>query len=157
MKIFVTVGTHSEGFDRLLSIMDKWANQNNAEIFALTGNSKYKPKNFNGKAFCTYEKYISELKKADIVVSHAGSGSIIDTLNLRNLLIIIPRIKKLGEHTNRHQLETAKTRANNKLEILADENNFAEKMELAKKFKPEIRYEKKKTIEILEKFLNELD
>lgn len=158
MKIFLTVGTHHTGFNRLLKIADTWAGKHkNTEIFALTGNSTYEPKNFNGKKFCNYSEYISKLKNSDIVVSHAGSGSIIDTLGLKKPLVLIPRLKKFGEHSNNHQFETAESLDRAGLAILADGRNFADKMKFAEKFKPTVRFEKKKTIKILEKFLKGLE
>ena len=158
MRIFLTVGTHHEGFNRMLKIVDAWAaNNRNVKFFALVGNSSYEPKNFRGKKFCNYKEYVSELRKADIVVSHAGSGSIIDSLSLKKPLVLIPRLEKLGEHVNNHQYETAESLERKGLAIVADESNFAEKMELAKKFKPKMESEKRKTIQILEKFLSDLE
>ena len=43
--IFVTTGTHSQGFDRLIQKMDEIAGKINEEVIMQIGSAKYKPKN----------------------------------------------------------------------------------------------------------------
>ena len=45
--------------------------------------------------------------KARLIVSHAGMGTVITALTHNKPVIIMPRIARLGEHRNEHQLATA--------------------------------------------------
>ncbi len=110
VKIFVSVGTHSQQFNRLLEGLDRLAGQGKvkAEIFAQAGNSDYLPKNFKSESFVGEADYNSRMGKADVVVSHGGAGTIINALRLGKKLVVVPRLQKFGEHTNDHQLDLAK-------------------------------------------------
>jgi UDP-N-acetylglucosamine transferase subunit ALG13 len=48
------------------------------------------------------------MKEAELVVAHAGMGSIITALRYQRPLLIMPRRAALGEHRNDHQVATAK-------------------------------------------------
>ncbi|MDP6671171.1 MAG: PssE/Cps14G family polysaccharide biosynthesis glycosyltransferase, partial [archaeon] len=110
-KIFVSVGTHPQQFNRLLEELDKLAGTNRlgTEIFAQTGNSNYTPKNFKSEKFVGEKDYNSKIGKADVIVSHGGAGTIINALRSGKKLVVVPRLKKFGEHTNNHQLDLAKS------------------------------------------------
>lgn len=159
MKIYITVGTHRQQFNRLLKTMDEWAALNKThEIFAQTGNSDYEPKNFKWKKFLSDSEYSEKMKNADIIATHAGAGTIITALNLGKALVIMPRLKKFLEHTNDHQAELAGAIEKEGLGIFAkDEKTFSDAMKKALSFKPKIRAGKEKTLKILEEFLIGVD
>lgn len=48
------------------------------------------------------EKYI---KKARVVISHGGGGTVFLALRLHKKIIVVPRLFKYREHINDHQLE----------------------------------------------------
>jgi UDP-N-acetylglucosamine transferase subunit ALG13 len=48
------------------------------------------------------------MKRAKIVITHGGTGSIFTALNLNKKVIAIPRLKKFREVTNDHQLQIVK-------------------------------------------------
>ena len=104
--IFVTVGTHYLGFERLIKKMDEIAGRTDEEIVAQIGSTKYKPKNMKYFNFVEEEKKIIELyKKSRIVIAHSGAGTLLNILHLKKPLIVIPRLKKYNEHIDNHQLE----------------------------------------------------
>lgn len=105
--IFCTVGTQAP-FDRLITILDKIAPKLNEEIIAQTYSGGYTPRNIKTVDFLTPNQFESYLRKSSVVVAHAGMGTIISAMKLNIPLIIFPRIAKLGEHRNEHQLATAK-------------------------------------------------
>jgi UDP-N-acetylglucosamine transferase subunit ALG13 len=104
IKIFVNVGS-TYPFDRLIQEMDKAGANKKYEIFLQTGNSKYVPKNCKYKDFFDAEGFEGMLNWADIIVSHAGAGSIIEIINAKKKLILAPRLKKYGEAVDDHQVE----------------------------------------------------
>ncbi|MDR3499407.1 MAG: glycosyltransferase [Parvibaculum sp.] len=105
--IFVTVGTQLP-FDRLVRTVDTWATEcGRNDIVAQTGPSKYVPKTLINSPFmkpATFDRHLSE---ADIIIAHAGMGSIIGALSMAKPIIVMPRQVALGEHRNDHQLATA--------------------------------------------------
>jgi UDP-N-acetylglucosamine transferase subunit ALG13 len=111
--IFVTVGSQLP-FDRLIKIIDQWAETEHQDqnIFAQIGNSEYKAKNIEFCQNMSPDDYNAYFEKADIIVAHAGMGTIISALEHGKPLIILPRLACNGEHRNDHQLATSKHFAN---------------------------------------------
>lgn len=106
--IFVTVGSHYQGFDRLIKKMDEIAGKIDEEIIMQIGYTKYKPTNSQYFDFAGYSKIKRLNNDARIVVSHAGVGSILTALEQKTHLIIVPRLKKYDEVVDDHQLEIAR-------------------------------------------------
>jgi len=106
--IFVTVGTHTQGFERLVKGMDEVAARLDEEIVMQIGNTKYEPKNATFFRFETTDRIEELHRKARAIVTHAGAGSIINALNFGKPVIVVPRMKGLGEHIDDHQLELAR-------------------------------------------------
>jgi len=104
--IFVMVGTAP--FQRLVEKMDKIAKTLEEKVIMQIGRTNYRPKNTEYFDFVDYEKIRELNKNAKVVISHAGVGSIMTALEERAPLILVPRLKKYGEHNDDHQLEIAK-------------------------------------------------
>lgn len=106
--IFVTVGTQL-AFDRLIKAVDVWAENNPTEaVFAQIGPGEYKPKYCAFADFVAPDKANDYFRNADIIVSHAGMGSILTALKFQKPILVLARKASLGEHRNEHQLATAK-------------------------------------------------
>lgn len=105
--IFVIVGTQ-EPFDRLIEYIDEWSEKTGyTDIIAQVSSSGYKPKNFEFYDFIPVNEFNTIFVEADLIVSHAGMGSIISALEYNKPIIVMPRLAKLKEHRNDHQLATA--------------------------------------------------
>ncbi|WP_196861121.1 glycosyltransferase [Pedobacter sp. CAN_A7] len=106
--IFLITGTQAP-FDRLVKCMDEIApSLNGVEIIAQINQSKYKVKNMKSVAMLNPIDFNENFSRADLIVSHAGMGTIISALQNNKPVIILPRSAALGEHRNEHQLATAK-------------------------------------------------
>lgn len=105
--IFVTLGSQKFQFDRLLKGIDKLieAGEITDEVFAQTGYSKYKPKNFSYKCFLDRYEFKDVMNKCDKVITHGGTGAIVGALKQGKKVIAIPRLEKYGEHVDDHQLQ----------------------------------------------------
>ena len=129
--IFVTVGTGRFPFDRLLKVIDGGLKTGliNEEVFAQTGSSQYIPKFFKYRDFLAFNEMIEFIQKANITVAHAGVGSTLLCLNSYKIPIAFPRLMKLGELVDDHQLEFAK-RMEVQKKILAayDEQDLLDKI-----------------------------
>lgn len=107
MKIFVTVGTQLP-FDRLISAIDGWASRHHVDVFAQTGTTSFCPQHIGWKDFIDNGEANARIRSADLVVAHAGMGTILTRLETGLPLIVMPRRAALGEHRNDHQIATAR-------------------------------------------------
>ena len=106
--IFVTLGSQKFPFDRLLRVLDEQA-QNGLEIFAQTGASAYTPVHFAHKPFLDADEYANAMERADIVITHGGTGAIIGAVKRGKKVIAVPRLARYGEHVDDHQLQIIRT------------------------------------------------
>ena len=105
--IFVTVGTQLP-FERLVQAMDAWAGDHpGEEIFMQTGDTAYQPRHCVFKPYTRPDEWEDCFCRAALVVSHAGMGTILKSLDQGKPLILMPRLASLGEHRNDHQVATA--------------------------------------------------
>jgi len=103
--IFVTTGTQLP-FDRLVAGVDAWqARHANVEVFGQIGPSRTAP-SFPYVDYLRGRAFEQRMQGADLVVSHAGIGTILTCWSLGKPLIVMPRRHDLGEHRNDHQLAT---------------------------------------------------
>ncbi len=106
--IFVTVGSQLP-FDRLIKAVDQWAGFNSSQsVFAQIGLSDYRPQYIDYCQMLTPKDYEAYCQKADLIISHAGTGTILSALEIGKPLLMMPRLKNAGEIRNDHQLATAK-------------------------------------------------
>ncbi len=106
--IFVSVGSQLP-FDRLIKTIDDWAaTHQNETVFAQIGNSSFIPQNIEFCETIDPINYSKRIKDADLIIAHAGTGTIITALELGIPLLIMPRLAEKGEHRNNHQLATVK-------------------------------------------------
>ncbi len=110
--IFVTVGTHYLGFDRLIKKMDEISGKIDEEVVMQIGYTEYEPKNAKWFKFLDMKEIRDLYKKANIIVAHAGAGTLLDSLYFEKPVIIVPRLKKLGEHIDDQQIELSKSLEN---------------------------------------------
>lgn len=107
--IFLTVGTQFP-FDRLIRAIDEAFDNGlvGEEVFAQTGETSYKPRNFESVASLGKKVFDERLKQASSVISHAGVGTIITALDNNKPLLAMPRLKRFGEVVNDHQVAIAR-------------------------------------------------
>lgn len=105
--IFVTLGSQKFQFNRLLEAVDQLIEKGSiAEpVFAQTGYSDYQPKNYPCKQFLDRAEFADVIDRADIVISHGGTGAIIGAVKKGKKVIAVPRLAKYGEHVDDHQLQ----------------------------------------------------
>ncbi|MEH7482982.1 PssE/Cps14G family polysaccharide biosynthesis glycosyltransferase [Neobacillus drentensis] len=106
--IFVTLGSQKFQFNRLLLEIDNLVKKNILkpnEVFAQIGYSTYEPKTYSFKKFLNKEEFLEYIEKSNIVVTHGGTGSIINSVKKGKKVIGVPRLAEFGEHVDNHQLE----------------------------------------------------
>lgn len=97
------VGTHEQQFDRLVKALDEL--DTTEERIVQYGYSGYKPVNCVAHQFLPFEDVRKYMTEASVVITHAGTGSVMFALSLGKRPIVAPRYQKYGEHVDDHQLE----------------------------------------------------
>jgi len=106
--IFVTVGSQLP-FDRLVKAMDVWAGLNKEiKVVVQTGETDFIAKHCHIKNYIEPVEWEKLLQEAELVIAHAGMGTILKCIDNHKPLVILPRKWKLGEIRNDHQLATVK-------------------------------------------------
>lgn len=105
--IFVTVGTHEQGFNRLIESIDnlKKDGKIHDEIIIQTGFSSYEPKYCTWSKLFSYDQMKKNIAEAKIVITHGGPASFIMPIQIGKIPIVVPRQYKFNEHVNDHQVE----------------------------------------------------
>lgn len=105
--IFVTVGTQLP-FERLVRAVDEWAGNNKDKtVFIQLGQTLFRPDNCEFAAFTDPAHWEQLFQESELIVSHAGMGTILKSIEYDKPLILMPRLASLGEHRNDHQVATA--------------------------------------------------
>lgn len=104
--IFVTVGTHEQGFDRLIKKVDELKKEKiiNEKVIIQKGYTEYEPEFCETYKLIDYDKLQKYLEEARIIITHGGPASFIAPLTIGKIPIVVPRQKKFNEHVNDHQI-----------------------------------------------------
>ena len=105
--IFVTVGTHEQGFERLIKKVDALVRDGKIkeDVVMQIGFTQYKPKYCKWQKLFPYSEMKEMMQKARIVITHGGPASFIMALQEGKTPIVVPRMAKYNEHVNDHQVD----------------------------------------------------
>ncbi len=108
--IFLTVGTYPIPFDRLIRCIDNLIAQGKVfdSVFAQIGYSTYAPRYMKSVKMMDKSDFDEAVRGSTAIVSHAGLGSITAALEHLKPILVVPRLARLREHVNDHQLDTAR-------------------------------------------------
>lgn len=105
--IFVTVGTQPNGFLRCLkeveALIDKY--EIKEEIVAQIGNTDFKTEKYKTIPFTSENEFKELIKKASVVITHAGSGAIFNSIKAGKKVIAMARLHDYNEMADNHQTE----------------------------------------------------
>ena len=135
--IFVTVGTHTKGFERLVAAMDRIAASTCEEVVIQIGATAYRPHAARWFTYAGVDEIQRLTEDARIVVSHAGAGSILMSLRAGKPLVIMPRRRQYHEHGDDHQVELAMALEESGALLVAHEaDQLSAKLVEAEAFRP---------------------
>lgn len=109
IKLFVPLGTQKFQFSRLIEALNQLIEKGlykPDEIVMQSSIYEIKPK-FTHYELIPAVKFDELIEKAELVITHSGVNSIISCMKRKKPLIIVPRLKKYGEHVDNHQVEIA--------------------------------------------------
>ncbi len=132
--IFVTVGTHYQGFERLVKKMDEIACGLGEEVIMQIGNTKYTPSYAEWFPFLEdEEEFMKIMKTAEVVVAHGGAGTLLSVLSFGKPVVVVPRLRRYGEHTDDQQIELAEAlKASKGIAVVYDVEYLAENLKNAR-------------------------
>jgi beta-1,4-N-acetylglucosaminyltransferase len=106
---FVSVGNATQPFNRLIEAVLKIAPQLPQKVMLQYGNSSCP---FTGdciaRQFVKMEEFSLLIAEAELLILHAGAGSVIHAIQAGKVPVVLPRLAKYGEHVDDHQLEFAR-------------------------------------------------
>ena len=107
--IFVILGTQDKKFPRLLEEIQKKIDEGKInkkeEIIVQAGSTKFESKDMKIMDYIPVKEFEELIDKADLIICHAGVGTILTALKKGKKIIAAARLKKYGEHVNDHQLQ----------------------------------------------------
>jgi len=101
--IFVTVGTHQQPFSRLLDALAQLPGA--GDLVVQYGHGRPPSGVTQAVSFLPLTEMTRHFEQADRVVTHAGVGSILSARRAGHVPVVVPRLKRHGEHVDDHQLE----------------------------------------------------
>jgi UDP-N-acetylglucosamine transferase subunit ALG13 len=95
-------------FDRLIRCMDEWAAATGeVDLLAQIGTGDFVPRHMRHQRRLSHADFAAAMAAAEIVVAHAGMGTVITAGRFGRPLVLLPRHEEWGEHTTDHQIATA--------------------------------------------------
>jgi len=137
MKIFVTVGSRLP-MDRLVKVVDELLLDSvDHTAIAQIGNSPYLVNNCDFFQFCNQMEFDEYVRKADVIVSHAGMGNIFIAKKHKKPIIVMARRSELNEIVTDHQIATIKGfQKNNDIYVIEDKKDLENALEWARNWRP---------------------
>lgn len=106
---FIIVGGVVEfDFSRLLKLTDQLCEEgilNSNTTKAQIGHCSYVPQNYESYRFVNGEHFHNDIKKADLIITHGGVGTLVYALKAKKKVIVFPRLGKYKEHLDDHQID----------------------------------------------------
>lgn len=105
--ILVVLGTFHIEFKRPLTELHKLCELGkiNEEIVVQSGHTNFESEYFTIIPFIAPDKLDELYNRARVIITHAGTGSIIKGIKKGKKLIAIARLHEKGEHIDNHQIE----------------------------------------------------
>ena len=137
--ILVTLGTQDKEFKRLLEAIDKEINNGTItdKVIVQAGCTKYESKNMEIFDLIPANEFDEYIKKADLIITHGGAGSILTGVKHNKKIIAAARLAKYKEHTNDHQRQIIREFSDQGYIMeLKDFNKLGKLIQKSKTFKP---------------------
>lgn len=124
LKVLVTVGTiRPYGFNRLIRGVEQ-VTQADAVTWQ-TGYSSHVPSHGTVTDSLSRDLLLTEMRSANVVVTHGGVGSILSALETGHVPVVLPRLKCHDEHIDDHQLDIVRLLAERGLVLEANDENLS--------------------------------
>lgn len=137
--ILVTLGTQDKEFTRLLEAIDREIKNGviTDKVVVQAGCTKFKSDNMEIFDLIPANEFDEYIKKADLIITHGGAGSILTGVKHNKKIIAAARLAKYKEHTNDHQRQIIREFSDQGYIMeLKDFNKLGKLIQKSKTFKP---------------------
>lgn len=159
--ILVLLGTFHIEFHRPLLALQKLCEEGklSEQIIVQSGYTQFTSPFFEIRPFLSPDALDELYDSASLIITHAGTGSIIKALKKNKKVIAIARLFKNGEHIDDHQLEILNEFASSGYILPWHENDSIEQLlDEIKYFEPKPYISKKRNIiEFLKTYIDNLN
>jgi UDP-N-acetylglucosamine transferase subunit ALG13 len=94
-------------FDRMIGLVDQWVGRRtDVSAFAQIGEGASVPEHMEHADMLNSAQYQTNIADADLIIAHAGTGSILKAITAQRPIIVLARRASLGECRNEHQTTT---------------------------------------------------
>jgi UDP-N-acetylglucosamine transferase subunit ALG13 len=103
--IFATVGSTQIPFERFMRALEALPGD---RLFVQHGPVPPPAGAARSQPFMQFPEVIESMEEAEVVVCHAGAGSILCAMRAGHVPVVVPRLKRFGETVDDHQVELAR-------------------------------------------------
>jgi len=119
-KTFVSIGNGKQYFSRLLNAVEACADLLPQPVLVQCGHTPFVSKKLDVIDFVSMDDFIRYVHNAEMLILHAGAGSVLHAINAGKHPILMPRSKKFDEIVNEHQVSLASTLHDAEKAIMVD-------------------------------------
>ena len=108
--VFITLGTQGNQFPRCLKMVEQLIDElhPDQQFIAQLGNTDYHSDKIECLSYVPENEFKDLIGKADVVITHAGSGALFSAIKQGKKAIAVARLAKYKEMLNDHQTELVK-------------------------------------------------
>lgn len=106
--IFATVGSTQFPFDRMIRALDRLPGE---QLSVQHGPVPPPPGAAQAQDFMEFPEVVEQMEAAEVVICHAGAGSILCAFRAGHTPVVVPRLARYSETVDDHQLELARALA----------------------------------------------
>lgn len=118
-KVVVTVGTTDRDFRRLIARLVSII-PDGAEVLWQTGDSSVDDLGIDAHRLIPEADLVAAIRAADVVITHAGAGSLALVLQSGKVPVFVPRRAEFDEQIDDHQVELARWADSKGLAVMAE-------------------------------------
>ena len=104
LRIVASLGTDHHRFDRLVDWLDDWVAEHAADVTVTLQHGHSRPSAYaDNLEIVAREQLLDAMRAADVVITQAGPGSMVDAHDSGHLPVVVPRSRDLHEVVDDHQ------------------------------------------------------
>ena len=107
-KTFISIGNGLQSFSRLLNAVESLNHLLPKPVIVQAGHTHFVSKDNQVVDFVSMDDFIRYVNDAQLLILHAGAGSIMNAIKAGKCPIVMPRMLKYKEVINDHQVSLAK-------------------------------------------------
>lgn len=105
---FVSIGNAIQPFSRLLDEVALMASDLPQPVIVQHGNTPFQSNTCKALPFVGMNEFERLMGEAELLILHAGAGSVINAVRAGKVPVVMPRRRIYGEHLDDHQIEFVK-------------------------------------------------